>query len=153
LLNAFTVDVEDYFQVSAFASFISRDDWDKRQCRVERNVDLILALLEKHGAHATFFTLGWIAERYPELVRRIVQEGHELGSHGYDHHRATDQDAPTFFSDITRAKKLLEDMSGIVKSVKLGAEDFIFKPFNPTLLRARVTASLEKKALRDRTRD
>lgn len=80
--NALTIDVEDYFQVSAFAPYIRRDEWDARECRVERNVDRILALLESRGTHATFFTLGWIAERHPALVRRIVAGGHELASHG-----------------------------------------------------------------------
>ncbi len=81
--NALTIDVEDYFQVSAFAPYIPRSEWDTRECRVERNVDRILALLDEHGARATFFTLGWIAERYPQLVRRIVDGGHELASHGF----------------------------------------------------------------------
>ena len=85
--NALTIDVEDYFQVSAFASHIARDRWDHLPCRVERNMDAILALLDDHETHATFFTLGWIAERYPGLVRRIVEQGHELASHGYAHQR------------------------------------------------------------------
>ena len=90
-VNALTVDVEDYFQVSAFAAHISRASWEATPCRVERNVDLVLQLLREGSARATFFTLGWIAERYPQLVRRIVAEGHELASHGYGHHRATEQ--------------------------------------------------------------
>jgi hypothetical protein len=72
ITNALTIDVEDYFQVSAFAPYIRRDEWETRECRVERNVDRILQLLSESGIHATFFTLGWIAERYPQLVRRIV---------------------------------------------------------------------------------
>jgi len=111
--NAMTVDVEDYFQVSAFASHIAADTWDDLPCRVERNVDAILAMLAEHNAHATFFTLGWIAERYPGLVRRIVEEGHELASHGYAHQRATDQSRQEFMQDITRAKSLLEDIGGV----------------------------------------
>lgn len=111
--NALTVDVEDYFQVSAFASHIARDTWDRLPCRVERNVDAILAMLNEHKAHATWFTLGWIAERYPALVRRIVEQGHELASHGYAHLRATDQSREEFLQDITRAKSLLEDIGGI----------------------------------------
>lgn len=111
--NALTVDVEDYFQVSAFASHIARDTWDRLPCRVERNVDAILAMLNEHKAHATWFTLGWIAERYPALVRRIVEQGHELASHGYAHLRATDQSREEFLQDITRAKNLLEDIGGI----------------------------------------
>lgn len=111
--NALTVDVEDYFQVSAFASHIARDTWDRLPCRVERNVDAILAILNEHKTHATWFTLGWIAERYPALVRRIVEQGHELASHGYAHLRATDQSREEFLQDITRAKSLLEDIGGI----------------------------------------
>ena len=111
--NALTVDVEDYFQVSAFAPHIARDTWDQLPCRVERNVDVTLALLDDHKAHATYFTLGWIAERYPRLVRRIVEQGHELASHGYAHLRASDQSCEEFRQDITRAKALLEDIAGV----------------------------------------
>lgn len=110
--NAMTVDVEDYFQVSAFANTIARDSWDQQPCRVERNMDRILAIFADHGIHATFFTLGWIAERYPAVVRRIVEQGHELASHGYGHLRASDQDRAQFADDIGRAKALLEDIGG-----------------------------------------
>jgi polysaccharide deacetylase family protein (PEP-CTERM system associated) len=110
--NALTIDVEDYFQVSAFAPHIPRNEWPTRECRVERNVDRILAMLDQHGTKATFFTLGWIAERYPELIRRIVTEGHELASHGYGHERASEQTAAAFFADINLAKLLLEDLGG-----------------------------------------
>ncbi|WP_088283700.1 XrtA system polysaccharide deacetylase [Ideonella sp. A 288] len=112
ITNALTIDVEDYFQVSAFAPYIPRSTWEQCECRVERNVMRILDLLERRGVHATFFTLGWIAERYPHLVRRIVQGGHELASHGYGHERASDLDERAFFADIDRAKKLLEDLAG-----------------------------------------
>lgn len=112
-VNALTVDVEDYFQVSAFKSRVSRDMWPTLECRIERNVDLILDLFASHGARATFFTLGWIAERYPALVRRIVAEGHELASHGYEHERATALTRGGFFDDVYRAKKVLEDTSGV----------------------------------------
>src|SRR4051812_37264177 len=78
--NALSIDVEDYFQVSAFAPYIGRDTWDRAECRVEQNVERILEMLDERAAHATFFTLGWIAERYPQLVRRIVDGGHELAS-------------------------------------------------------------------------
>lgn len=111
--NALTIDVEDYFQVSAFAPFIRRDEWDSRECRVERNVERILALLDKGGAKATFFTLGWIAERYPQIVRDIVAQGHELASHGYGHQRASDQTEAEFAQDVQRAKGLLEDLGGV----------------------------------------
>lgn len=112
LTNAMTVDVEDYFQVSAFAPYINRTDWDSRECRVERNIHAILEMLAAHHTHATFFTLGWIAERYPQLVRHIVDNGHELASHGYAHQRASEQTPEVFFDDIDRAKKMLEDLSG-----------------------------------------
>ena len=112
ITNALTIDVEDYFQVSAFAPYIPRDQWDSRDCRVERNVERILHMLDSHNTKATFFTLGWIAERYPNLVRRIVDGGHELASHGYGHQRASDLSEAAFFTDIESAKKLLEDLSG-----------------------------------------
>jgi polysaccharide deacetylase family protein (PEP-CTERM system associated) len=111
--NAMTIDVEDYFHVSAFESHIRRSDWETLPCRVERNLDVILELLQEHGAHATFFTLGWVAQRYPALVRRIVQAGHELASHGYAHGRATEQDARQFLTDVSSAKQLLEDIAGV----------------------------------------
>jgi polysaccharide deacetylase family protein (PEP-CTERM system associated) len=113
ITNALTIDVEDYFQVSAFAPYIARADWDSRECRVERNVQRILALLAEHQTHATFFTLGWIAERYPQLVRDIVAQGHELASHGYGHQRASELQPAEFDADIGRAKALLEDLGGV----------------------------------------
>ena len=113
ITNALTIDVEDYFQVSAMAPYIRRSEWDSRECRVERNVDRILALLARHNTRATFFTLGWVAERYPQLVRRIVAQGHELASHGYGHERASDLSREAFTDDIRRAKHLLEDLGGV----------------------------------------
>jgi len=110
--NAMTIDVEDYFQVSAFASTIPREQWGSLPCRVERNIDIALALLDEGNAHATFFTLGWIAERYPAIVRRIVDNGHELASHGYGHQRVSELSRNEFNEDISRAKKILEDLSG-----------------------------------------
>lgn len=112
ITNALTIDVEDYFQVSAFAPYIRRSEWDARECRVEANVDRILAMLERRGTRATFFTLGWVAERYPSLVRRIVAQGHELASHGYGHERASDLTPEAFSDDIRRAKAILEDLGG-----------------------------------------
>lgn len=112
-VNALTVDVEDYFQVSAFKPHVPRDQWVNHECRVERNVERILSLFAGQGATATFFTLGWIAERYPELVRRIVAAGHELASHGYEHDRASDLSESAFFADVDRAKKILEDTGGV----------------------------------------
>ena len=111
--NALTIDVEDYFQVSAFAPYIKREDWDACECRVERNVARILELLDETGAKATFFTLGWIAERYPQMVRDIVEQGHELASHGYGHQRASEQSEQVFFADIHVAKMMLEDIGGV----------------------------------------
>mgnify|MGYP001159250732 FL=1 len=111
--NAMSIDVEDYFQVSAFAPHIRREDWDSLPCRVERNVDVILGLLDETGAKATFFTLGWIAERYPQVARRIVEGGHELASHGYGHQRASDLTPEQFRDDVVRAKRVLEDIGGV----------------------------------------
>lgn len=110
--NAMTVDVEDYFQVSAFAAHIPRESWESIPCRVERNIDRILILLDEKQTKATFFTLGWIAERYPAMVKRIVSNGHELASHGWAHQRVSDQKPPEFLDDIVRSKALLEDISG-----------------------------------------
>ncbi|WP_229477013.1 XrtA system polysaccharide deacetylase [Massilia rubra] len=110
--NAMTIDVEDYFQVSAFAPIIARESWPSRECRVEANIERILAILAGGDVHATFFTLGWIAERYPEMVRRIVAGGHELASHGYSHLRASDQTRAEFADDVGRSKALLEDIGG-----------------------------------------
>lgn len=110
--NAMTIDVEDYFQVSAFAPYISPDNWDSLACRVERNMEVVLALLDERNVKATFFMLGWIAERYPQLVREIVDNGHELASHGYNHLRASEQTPEAFRDDITRSKALLEKLGG-----------------------------------------
>ncbi len=110
--NALTIDVEDYFQVSALAPYVSRAHWDSTPCRVERSMDLTLSLLRQASVKATFFTLGWIAERYPSLIRCIASEGHEIASHGYGHHRATEQSAEVFLQDIRLAKQLLEDVTG-----------------------------------------
>lgn len=113
IINALTIDVEDYFQVSAFAPHIARSSWDARECRVERNMDRILRMLAAHDVKATFFTLGWVAERYPAIVKRLVSEGHELASHGYGHERASDLSEAAFFEDIHRAKSILEDLGGV----------------------------------------
>jgi polysaccharide deacetylase family protein (PEP-CTERM system associated) len=110
--NAMSVDVEDYFQVSAFEGHILPEHWERLPCRVEANVDRILALFAEFDIRATFFTLGWIAERYPAVVRRIVAAGHELASHGYAHARVTTLDENRFRTDVTRTKALLEDIGG-----------------------------------------
>ncbi len=111
--NAMTVDVEDYFQVSAFEQCIPRSDWDKLPHRVEKNTSRILDLFAKYNIKSTFFVLGWVAERYPDIVKRIITEGHELASHGYGHQRATLQSREEFRDDIVKAKKILEDLSGV----------------------------------------
>jgi polysaccharide deacetylase family protein (PEP-CTERM system associated) len=111
--NALTIDVEDWFQVSALAPHVPRDSWERAECHVEANIERILAALERHRARATFFTLGWIAERYPAMVRAIVSAGHELASHGYGHLRASDQPRAEFTDDVVRAKAILEDIGGV----------------------------------------
>jgi len=111
-INAMTVDVEDYFQVSAFEGTVSRKDWDSLPHRVADNTNVIMDRFAEKNIKATFFMLGWVAERYPQLVKRIIDEGHELASHGYYHVRVTQQNRSDFFNDVSRTKKLLEDMSG-----------------------------------------
>lgn len=106
--NALTIDVEDYFQVSAMAPHIRKDDWPLLPARIERNIARLLAVLAEQQVAATFFTLGWIAERYPQMVRTIVAAGHELASHGYDHQRASAQTPQQFAVDVRRARQILE---------------------------------------------
>ncbi|MDS4022568.1 MAG: DUF3473 domain-containing protein [Candidatus Competibacter sp.] len=108
-----TVDVEDYFQVSAFESHISRERWEHLPRRVEHNTHRILDLFAAHQVRATFFTLGWVAERHPALIGRIVADGHELASHGYSHVRATRQTPAEFRNDVIRTKALLEDLGSV----------------------------------------
>lgn len=110
--NAMTVDVEDYFQVSAFEAHVVREQWNKQSCRVEGNTERILELFAAHNVQATFFTLGWVAERYPGLARKIVDNGHELASHGWEHIRVSAQTPAEFRQDASRTRKLLEDISG-----------------------------------------
>ncbi|PMQ11163.1 XrtA system polysaccharide deacetylase [Janthinobacterium sp. AD80] len=112
LANALTIDVEDYFQVSAFAAHIDRADWPRLECRVEANIERILLLLEGRGIHATFFTLGWIAERYPAMLRRVAQAGHEVASHGQAHRRANEQSPAQFAADVRLSKTLIEQLTG-----------------------------------------
>ncbi len=114
IVNAMSVDVEDYFQVQAFANNVDRASWDSRECRVETNTDNVLQLFADAGVCATFFTLGWVAERYPQLIRRIVDQGHELASHGYAHFRVDEQTPEEFRKDIRLTKQLLEDTAGTV---------------------------------------
>lgn len=111
--NALSVDVEDWFQVGAFEHTIGRADWDGLTHRVERNSDAVLALLDEAGVKATFFTLGWVAERYPALMRRIAGAGHEIASHGYDHARVFTMTADQFRNDLKKSQQLIEDASGM----------------------------------------
>jgi polysaccharide deacetylase family protein (PEP-CTERM system associated) len=113
LRNGMSVDVEDYFQVQALEARIDRADWDRLPRRVERNTDRVLQLFADHGVRATFFTLGWVAERHPALIRRIVEQGHELASHGCSHVRADAQDESGFRADVRRSKRTLEDIGGV----------------------------------------
>lgn len=111
--NAMTVDVEDGFQAQAFAHCIARADWDSLPTRVDRNTNMILDQFAKAQVTATFFTLGWVAERFPGLVRRIVAEGHELASHGWDHTRADAQDEGVFRADVHRTRLMLQAIGGV----------------------------------------
>jgi polysaccharide deacetylase family protein (PEP-CTERM system associated) len=112
IVNALTVDVEDYFHVSALADSIGRDTWATRESRVAGNVHKLLAIFEKFDARATFFVLGWVAERYPHLVREIAQHGHEIACHGLSHRLVYDQPREEFYEETRRAKQLLEDLTG-----------------------------------------
>lgn len=111
--HVLSVDVEDWFQVGAFESVIDRADWDSLLPRVEANTDAVLALFAESGVKATFFTLGWVAARYPRLIRRIVDAGHELASHGWAHDRVFTMDPATFRADLARARATLEDAGGV----------------------------------------
>jgi polysaccharide deacetylase family protein (PEP-CTERM system associated) len=111
--NALSVDIEDWFQVGAFETVIDRRSWDGLERRVEANTDAILALFDEAGVKGTFFTLGWIAERHPALIRRIVAAGHELASHGWAHDRVSMMTRGAFAQDMARARKTLEDAGGV----------------------------------------
>jgi len=111
-LNAMTVDVEDYFQVSAFESIVEQSDWDSLKLRVGDNTHRILDMFAQHNVKSTFFTLGWVAKRCPDVIKRIVDEGHELASHGLAHQRATTMSKQALFDDIKQSKDILEDISG-----------------------------------------
>jgi polysaccharide deacetylase family protein (PEP-CTERM system associated) len=113
VINALTFDVEDYFHVQAFADVIPTADWGQYPLRVEHNTYRLLELLERRRIHATFFILGWVAERCPSLVRDIFKAGHEIGSHGYSHQMISRGDEKTFRSDLKRAKSILEDQIGV----------------------------------------
>lgn len=111
--NALTVDVEDYFQVSGFADRVTRKDWDKYECRVEANTDKLLSIFDDHNVRGTFFVLGWVAERYPALVKRIARAGHELASHGYWHQLVYDLNPAEFAKDIADSKDAIADACGV----------------------------------------
>ena len=112
VINGLSVDVEDWFQVGAFEGVIDRQNWDGLSDRVERNVSAILDMFAAADVKATFFTLGWVAQRHGPLMRRIVDAGHELASHGWDHERVFRLDRDSFGKDLERARKVLEDASG-----------------------------------------
>ena len=113
MLNALSVDIEDWFHVGAFEKTIRREDWDGLQCRVEGNTDAVLNLFAAADVKATFFTLGWVASRYPALMRRITDAGHEVASHGWDHIRVFTMTPNQFADDLVRTRKTLEDTSGV----------------------------------------
>lgn len=112
LVNAFTVDVEDYFQVSGFERDIARSTWDSYESRVESNTERLLGLLAEHEVRGTFFILGWVAERFPGLVERIRAQGHELGSHSYWHRLIYEQSPAEFREDLRRSRDVLQDIVG-----------------------------------------
>jgi len=112
IVNAMTVDVEDWFQVQALSGAIHRDSWDGRELRVEQNTGRLLQLFDERGIRATFFVLGWVAERRPNLVRRIAEAGHELACHGFSHRLVFDQSPDEFRQEADRSRKLIEDASG-----------------------------------------
>lgn len=112
-VNGLSVDVEDWFQVGAFEGVIERDSWNSLTDRVERNCDAILAMFAEADVKATFFTLGWVAQRHPALMRRIAAEGHELASHGWDHARVFTFDKTDFAADLEKSRKAIEDASGM----------------------------------------
>jgi len=110
--NGLSVDVEDWFQVGAFETVINKADWPTLPSRVERNTDAVLALFAESGVKATFFTLGWVAERCPAMMRRIVDAGHEIASHGWDHQRVFTMTEGQFRADLAKARAVLEDAGG-----------------------------------------
>lgn len=112
-VNGLSVDVEDWFQVGAFEGVIDRDSWDSLTDRVERNCHLILDMFAEADVTATFFTLGWVAQRHPALMQRIVAEGHEVASHGWDHARVHTLDKASFSADLERSRKTIEDAAGV----------------------------------------
>lgn len=130
IVNAMSIDVEDYFQVYAFEKIIDRNHWKDYPLRVEENCEKILRLLDQHRVKATFFVLGWVAERCPTLIKKIVTNGHELASHGYMHQQVFKMNEKSFLEDIVKTKKILEDLGGVevrgyrAPSYSIGEENF-----------------------------
>jgi polysaccharide deacetylase family protein (PEP-CTERM system associated) len=113
IVNAMTVDVEDYFQVSAFAHIVATSEWESYESRVCRNTDRLLAIFAEAEVQATFFVLGWVADRFPALVQRIHRAGHELASHGYDHGLVYNKTPESFRADLRRARAAIENATGV----------------------------------------
>ena len=111
-VNGLSVDVEDWFQVGAFETVVAREAWERLECRVEANCERVLALFAAHGIKATFFTLGWIAERYPATIKAIAAQGHEVASHGWDHKRVFTLNPSSFADDLRRTRETLEGITG-----------------------------------------
>lgn len=130
IINAMSVDVEDYFQVAALSKVVSRTQWDQYPLRVENNTLAVLDLFAACQIKATFFVLGWVAERCPALIREIVAQGHELASHGYDHCKVSELTPAQFKEDLIKSKKILEDLSGVkikgfrAPSYSIGEENY-----------------------------
>lgn len=114
VLNAMSVDVEDYFHVAALSEAISRDDWNSMNARVDMNTRRLLEVFERAETKATFFVLGWVAERHPELIKEIHGRGHEIACHGYSHKLVYEQSPKEFSEETRRSKEMLEDLTGMV---------------------------------------
>ena len=140
--QALTVDVEDYFHVSAFEKAIEKTDWKNLELRVEKNTYRLLELFEQKQAKCTFFTLGWVAERCPNMIKAIVDQGHELASHGFDHQRATEMTPEQFIADVSQSKKVLEDVSG-QEIIGYRAPSFSFNDSNTWVYQALVELGFE----------
>ncbi len=141
-INAFTVDVEDYFQVSAFERHIAKSDWTHQEQRLGGNMDRLLALLDRFGVKATFFCLGWVAEHHPSIIRRIAQQGHEIASHGYWHRRATEQTQDEFYQELLTTRDFLQQLSG-QPVIGYRAPSFSFNQTNPWVYEALAKAGYQ----------
>jgi len=113
MLNALTIDLEDYYHATAFEQIIDKRNWENMESRIQQNLEKVLSILDEYQVKATFFALGWIAEHHPILIRTIVNEGHEVASHGYNHTMINYQSKESFKEDIVKTKKILEDITGI----------------------------------------